>query len=89
MDEILSLNNIPDPNNLLEGLVLILPPDANVDAELTLPATYLVQPGETLSAIAVKLGVTREQLIDANENEIADPDIIFAGQELNVPGGGT
>ena len=87
MDEILSLNNILDPNNLIEGLVLILPPEANVDTELTLPATYVVQPGETLSAIAVKLGVTTEQLIEAND--IADPDNIFAGQELNVPGGGT
>ena len=87
MDEILSLNNIPDPNNLIEGQELILPPDANVDAELTLPATYLVQPGDTLSAIAVKLGMTIEQLMDAND--IADPDNIFVGQELNVPGGGT
>ena len=87
MDEILSLNNIPDPNNLIEGLVLILPPDANVDAELTLPATYLVRPGDTLSIIAVRLGMTIEQLMDAND--IADPDNIFAGQELNVPGGGT
>ena len=87
MDEILGLNNIPDPNNLLAGQVLILPPDAEVDPELTLPATYLVQPGETLSAIAVKLGVTIEQLLEANE--IADPDSIFPGQKLNVPGGGT
>ena len=87
MDEILSLNNIPDPNNLIEGQELILPPDANVDAELTLPATYLVQPDDTLSAIAVKLGMTIEQLMDAND--IADPDNIFIGQELNVPGGGT
>ncbi len=87
MDEILSLNNIPDPNNLIEGLVLILPPEANVDAELTLPATYLVRPGDTLSIIAVRLGMTIEQLMDAND--IADPDNIFAGQELNVPGGGT
>ena len=89
MDKILGLNSIPDPDNLIEGQVLILPPEAEVDPELTLRATYTVQPGETLDLIAVTLGVTREQLIDANENEIADPDIIFAGQELNVPGGGT
>ncbi len=87
MDEILSLNSIPDPNSLLVGQVLILPPDANVDAVLTLPATYVVQPLETLSDIAVKLGVEIGQLMEAND--IADPDIIFAGQELNVPGGGT
>ena len=89
LSAILELNNIPDPDNLLAGQVLILPPDANVDPELTLPAIYLVQPGETLSAIAVKLGVTTDQLMEANKNEIADPDSIFAGQELNVPGGGS
>ena len=87
VDELTSIQPIPDPDNLFEGQELILPPDANVDAELTLPATYVVQPGETLSAIAVKLGVTTEQLIEAND--IADPDSIFPGQELNVPGGGT
>ena len=87
VDELVSIQPIPDPDNLFEGQVLILPPDANVDAELTLPATYLVRPGDTLSIIAVRLGMTIEQLMDAND--IADPNSILAGQKLNVPGGGT
>ena len=86
MSAILELNNIPDPNNLPIGQVLILPPEAEVPAEAELPATYIVRPGESLSNIAVALGVTLDELMAANE--IEDPDLIFAGQELNVPGGG-
>ncbi|MCY3782685.1 MAG: LysM domain-containing protein [Chloroflexi bacterium] len=87
MGAILELNNIPDPDNLPIGQVLLLPPDAEVPAEAELPATYIVQPGETLSTIAVALGVTVEELIAAND--IPDPNNIFVGQELNVPGGGS
>ena len=86
MSAILELNNIPDPNNLPIGQVLILPPEAEVGPETELPATYVVRPGESLSNIAVALGVTIEELMAANE--IEDPDLIFPGQELNVPGGG-
>ena len=87
MDAILGLNNIPDPNNLQVGQVLILPPEAEVPAQTELPATYIVRPGETLSLIAVALGVTIEELVAAND--IPDPDNIIAGQVLNVPGGGS
>ena len=87
MDAILGLNNIPDRDNLQIGQVLILPPEAEVPTETELPATYIVRPGETLSDIAVKLGVAIDELTAAND--IADPDNIFPGQELNVPGGGT
>ena len=86
MDEILSLNNIPDSDNLQIGQVLILPPEAEVPTETELPATYIVRPGETLSDIAVKLGVAIDELTAAND--IVNPDSILAGQELNVPGGG-
>ena len=87
MDAILGLNNIPDPNNLQIGQVLILPPEAEVPPETELPATYIVRPGETLSDIAVKLGVAIDELVAAND--IPDPDNIIAGQVLNVPGGGS
>lgn len=87
MSAILALNNIPDPNNLPIGQVLILPPEAEVGSQTELPAVYVVRPGESLSNIAVALGVTIEQLMAANE--IEDPDLIYAGQELNVPGGGS
>ncbi len=86
MSAILELNEIPDPDNVPIGQVLILPAEADVRAGTELPATYIVRPGESLSNIAVALGVTIEELMSAND--IADPDLIYAGQELNVPGGG-
>jgi murein DD-endopeptidase MepM/ murein hydrolase activator NlpD len=46
--------------------------------------TYVLQPGDTLSAVALRFGTTLESLISANE--IADPALVFAGAELVIPG---
>lgn len=76
-----------------------LPPAANVPAapvttpvpvagetEATAgePEIYVVQPGETLSGIAAKLGVTMQEMVDANN--LTDANNIFSGQRLTVPG---
>jgi peptidoglycan lytic transglycosylase len=42
--------------------------------------TYVVQPGDSLSSIAPRLGTTVEDLAAANG--IADPDVLYAGQTL-------
>lgn len=47
-------------------------------------STYVIRPGDTLSAIAGRLGVALGDLVDANG--IEDPDRVFAGQTLTVPG---
>lgn len=47
--------------------------------------TYVVRPGDTLSGIASRLGVSMRALADSNR--IADPDRVYAGQSLTVPGG--
>lgn len=57
--------------------------DAASDAEAEI---YVVQPGETLSAIAAKLGVTVQELVEANGLDNAD--FVFSGQRLKVPGSG-
>lgn len=51
----------------------------------TSAGTYVVRPGDTLSAIAGRLGVSVGSLTKANG--ITDPDRVFAGQRLDVPGG--
>jgi N-acetylmuramoyl-L-alanine amidase len=48
-------------------------------------ATYVVQPGDTLTAVARQHGTTVAAL--AGENDLADPDHIRVGQELQVPAG--
>jgi nucleoid-associated protein YgaU len=49
--------------------------------------TYTVQAGDTLSKIADKLGVDGgwQSLADANAATIADPDLVFVGQVLQLP----
>lgn len=50
----------------------------------TLEGTYTVQPGDSLGAIAARLGVSLQAL--AAENGIANPDFIQVGQVLRIPG---
>lgn len=49
--------------------------------------TYTLEPGDTLSSVAHKLGVEGgwEKLADANLDTIADPDLVFAGQVIQLP----
>ena len=47
------------------------------------PVVYTVQPGDLLSAIADRFGVLVEDIVEAND--IADPDILSVGQELEIP----
>jgi len=47
---------------------------------------YTIQSGDTLSQIAAKSGTTVDAL--AKANGIANPNMIFAGQNLTIPGGG-
>jgi LysM repeat protein len=52
------------------------PPDANR------PTTHTVQPGETLARIALRYQVPIEQI--AEQNAISDPDLIRAGDNLEI-----
>lgn len=74
MDEIVSLNNLPD-RPLRVGERLVLPA----------AAVYKVQPGDTLSEIARRFGTTVREL--AELNGIQNPSLIRAGAELRLPAG--
>jgi LysM repeat protein len=50
----------------------------------TQPGTYIVQPGDTLFKIAVRYGLTVQQLAAANN--IYNPSFIYTGQTLVIPG---
>ncbi len=49
--------------------------------------TYTLEPGDTLSTVADKLGVEGgwQSLADANLDTIANPDVVFSGQVLQLP----
>jgi LysM repeat protein len=47
------------------------------------PVTYKIQPGDSLSSIAQKFGVTVDDIVKANN--IENPNEIYAGQEIIIP----
>ncbi len=46
---------------------------------------YIVQPGDTLSNIAARFGVTIQAIVEANN--LANPDVLDVGDELVIPSG--
>ena len=74
--ELVSLNNISDPNLIYVGQVLKIPSSGNSSR------TYTVQAGDTLSYIAAKFGTTVSNLVTLNN--ISDPNLIYVGQVLYV-----
>lgn len=55
------------------------------DTEVASPAvTYRVKNGDTLWAIAIAHGVPLDAILAAND--ISDPDTVWAGRELTIPG---
>lgn len=95
---IAAANNIVNPNLIFAGQVLVIPDgssdggDSGAPSPPTVPAplpptsggTYIIKPGDTLYGIALIHGVTIAALIQANG--ITNPNIIYAGQLLNIPG---
>lgn len=47
---------------------------------------YLVQPGDTLSGIAASHGVSLAA-VEAANTQLSDPNVIYAGQTVEIPGG--
>ena len=84
LDELVSLNEIPDPNNIVVGAKLQIPPPATPARQVdTRTSDYTVLPGETFSGIATKFGISVQDLLNANPGIV--PEELLIGQTIQVP----
>ncbi|MBN1584720.1 MAG: LysM peptidoglycan-binding domain-containing protein [Anaerolineae bacterium] len=78
---IVQANNLANPNWIYAGQRLLIP------GGTTLPpvsgCAYVVQRGDTLTAIAYRHGVSVNGIVRANS--LANPNRIYAGQRLQIP----
>jgi LysM repeat protein len=91
VEAIAQINNISNPSRIFAGQKLLIPRGANVtpvpSTPVPSPTTYVVHRGDTLWSISRRFGTTVEAI--ALLNNIPNPSLIYAGQRLTIPGGGT
>ncbi|HVA92312.1 MAG TPA: LysM peptidoglycan-binding domain-containing protein, partial [Chloroflexota bacterium] len=97
VDALAVANNLSSPFLLTVGQRLVIPTavasggtaavaDGTAPSPVTATAaTYVVQPGDTLSTIATRLGFSLDSLVSANN--LTDPGALQAGQTLALPTG--
>jgi LysM repeat protein len=81
IEDIISANNLENPNLIYPGQLLNIPVDSVPPVE---GFEYIVQPGESLYAISQRFNVPLRDLIRANS--IFPPYIIYPGQRIIIPG---
>jgi soluble lytic murein transglycosylase-like protein len=86
VETIAELNGLANPNRIYVGQRLRLEPAARAApaTPATIARTHVVQPGEHLTGIARRYGVSIAAIAAANR--IGDPSRIYAGQRLVIPG---
>ncbi|MDZ7836210.1 MAG: LysM peptidoglycan-binding domain-containing protein [Alkalibacterium sp.] len=98
VDAIVSANSIADASFIVTGQTLTIPgtggngggdssPDGSNGSDGSQAATYTVQAGDTLWAVANEYGSTVDAI--ATENNISNPDLISIGQTSTIPGTST
>lgn len=83
LTELIELNGLDNPDLIYPGQVLLIPGVDDLEPDIV----HVVVRGDTLSRIASRYGSTISQLVEANS--IDDPDLIWVGQKIIIPGTGT
>ena len=89
VDALMKANpQIKNANLIYAGQQLNLPgsSDSFQSAPSASGGKYTVRSGDTLSAIGKRFGVSYQSI--ASANGIANPNLIYAGQQLTIPGAG-
>jgi LysM repeat protein len=91
VDAIMAANGLTNAHNIYAGQRLTIPGGSGVaaasGASTASAGSYTVQPGDNLSRIAVRHGVTVQALMQANG--LYSANLVYTGQRLVIPGGGT
>lgn len=95
VDAILQANRdkVTDPNVIFAGQQLAIPgaggaPAPNPTQGPAPHAAHVVAPGETLGGIAARYGTSADAIFAANRDKLSNPNVIFGGQRLAIPGAG-
>ncbi len=86
---LMALNGITNPNLIFAGTQLIIQgsvPISLPNADTPGPGTHTVQPGETISEIAARYGVSIADIVAANG--LSNADFVRAGDKLTIAGAG-
>ncbi len=81
-------NNLPDDGVIYVGWTLRIPTKASppaADSKPVAATTYIVQPGDYLTLIAMNYGVTMQAIMLANN--LPNDWFIYSGQRLVIPNG--
>jgi LysM repeat protein len=88
VDAITVANGLSNTHTVYVGQRLVIPGGSDRVATTRTGteggASYRVRAGDTLHRIATRYGVTAEALMQANG--VANPNFIYSGQELQIPG---
>ena len=78
--QLVAVNNIVQPRLIRLGQKIVIP---ITSSSQSFGMKYTVVSGDTLSEIALRYGVTVDQLVKTNQ--INDPNLIYIGQMLTLP----
>ena len=86
VNELVSLNDIPNPNLIYPGQVIKIPTKSerkySASSSKQYLKTYIVQPDDNLTFIARMFNTTVDELVKLNG--ISNPNLIYPGQALKI-----